>query len=141
MDNEPDKFDPIYSGQLTRNIQAFLQSRGEELQFKRTPEYLTNGAKLLKKTFGSDLGAYMCRQDDTRRFNKWTKGEDLPAAYESVGLVAAIEIVEILLGKLTARRAKEWMTTPSLYLAWELPLDLIREDAELVRRGALQLFL
>ena len=136
-----DKTEPIFKAAISRNIQKFLEARGESLELQRTPEYLTKGALLLKKTFGADLGAYMCRQDDTKRFNKWVKGLDLPLAYEAVGLLAAIEITEILLGKLSPKRAKEWMTTPCPYILHELPLDFIQMDSDLVRRAALQNFL
>jgi hypothetical protein len=133
--------EPIVQYQLTRNVKAFLEAKGENFDPTRRPEYLIEGATLLKKTFGSDLAAYMCRQDNTTRFKRWCRGTDLPANYESQGLVYAIEIAQILLGKLTPRRAKEWMTTPCQYLMNELPLDFVVEDPELVRRAALQLFL
>lgn len=138
---EKTQIDPVYRAQLTRTISAFLEARGEEVVQKRTPEYLTGGALLLKKTFGPHLASYMCRLDDTRRFNRWLKSVDLPATYEQVGLLSAIEIAETLLSKLSARNAKEWMVTPCRYLSDELPLDLIRSEPELVRRAALQLHL
>jgi|ERR1700694_41202 len=137
---QEEKSGPIYRSLLARNVKAFLEAKGESAEL-RTPEYLTNGAVLLKKTFGPHLAAYITRQEDVRRFNKWVKGEDLPAPYEAVGLIAAIEVTEILLGKLTPPRAKEWMTTPCSYILDNLPMDFIREDSDLVRRAALQNFL
>lgn len=128
----------IYVSSLAR---AFLKARGEKSELQRTPEYLTNGAKLLKKIYGSDLAAYLCRMDDTRRFNRWCRAQDLPEHYEAVGLLGAIEVTEILLGKLTPKKAKEWMITPCAYILYDLPMDFIREDLDLIRRAALQNFL
>ena len=136
-----DKKAPLMKGQVTRNIKAYLEARGEFFELQRTPEYMTNGAVVLKKTFGAELAAYICRQDDIKRFNKWVKGVDLPQPYEAVGLLAAIEVTEILLGKFTARRAKEWMLAPCAYILDNLPMDFMKEDSDLVRRAALQIFL
>lgn len=133
--------EPIQVTQLGRNVRAFLEAKGERVDLERTPEYLTNGANLLKKTYGVDMAAYLARQDDTRRFRKWVKGEDLPKPFEAVGLLAAIEITEILLGKLSPKKAKEWMITPCSYIIDNLPMDTIRDDADLVRQAALQVFL
>lgn len=133
-----ERVEPIYRSLLARNIKAFLEAKGQHVDLEMTPEYMTNGALLLKKTFGADLAAYMCRQDDTKRFNKWVKGLDLPQVYEAVGLLASIEITEILLGKFTATRAKEWMLTPCSYILDDMPMDMIRIDSDLVRRAALQ---
>lgn len=126
----------VYVSNLAK---ALLKSRGVELE--KTPEYLTEGAKLLKKTYGTHLAAYMCRLENVSRFNKWCKGEDLPQPYEAVGLISSIEITEILLGKLLPARAKEWMVTPCPYILDNLPMDFIREDYGLVKRAALQNFL
>ena len=139
--SEEQKIEPILKSQLSRNVRAFLEAKGEKVELEHTPDYLTEGANLLKKVYGVELAAFICRQDDVRRFKKWVKGEDLPKFYEATGLVAAIEITEILLGKLTPARAKEWMITPCSYIIYELPMDFIREDSELVRRAALQIFL
>jgi hypothetical protein len=133
--------EPIHVTQLGRNVRAFLEAKGESIELERTPEYLTNGANLLKKVYGIDLAAYLTRQDDTRRFRKWVKGVDLPKPFEAVGLLAAIEVTEILLGKFPPKRAKEWMMTPCSYIIDNLPMDILREDSELVRRAALQIFL
>ena len=135
-----DKVSPIYRSQLTRNLRAFLKAKGEEFDPARTPEYLTQGANLLKKTFGVHLAAYICNQTDIKRFNKWVKGQDLPEIFEAGGLLNAIEITEILLGKLNASQAKQWMLTPKEYILYELPMDVIRSDAELVRRAALMIY-
>lgn len=136
-----EKTGPIYRSLLARNIKAFLDVKGQHINPEATPEYMTNGAVMLKKTYGADLAAYMCRQDDTKRFNRWVKGLDLPQAYEAVGLLASIEVTEILLGKFVPTRAKEWMLTPCSYILDSLPMDFIREDPDLVRRAALQIFL
>lgn len=131
----------MYRSLMTRNVKAFLAAKGERAELEKTPEYMTEGAKLLKKVFGVDLAAYMCRQDETKRFNRWCRGNDLPRQYEAIGLLAAIEVVEILLGKLSPAQAREWMLAPCGYILDNLPMDFIRADAELVRRAALQNFL
>lgn len=131
--------EPIYQGQLVKNLKAFLKAKGEDFNLERTPEYLTNGANLLKKTYGVKMAAYICNQNDTKRFNKWVKGEDLPKTFEAGALLAAIEITEIILGKLKADQAKEWMMTPNEYIIGEFPMDMIRLDTELTRRAALRL--
>lgn len=125
----------IYVSSLAR---AFSKARGDKAELERTPEYLAGGARLLKSVYGSQLAAYLCRLEETRRFNRWCRAVDLPERYEAIGLLAAIETTEILLGKLTAKRAKEWMITPCAYILDNLPMDFIREDADLVRRAALQ---
>lgn len=133
--------EPIFQGQLTRNLKAFLKAKGEDFNLEKTPEYLTNGAILIKRTFGVKMGAYICNQNDTKRFNKWVKGEDLPQTFEVGSLLAAIEITEILLGKLQPKEAKEWMLTPNDYIIGEFPMDFMRTDPELTRRAALQLYI
>lgn len=137
-EDKNDKQESLYVSSLAK---AFLQARGQKAELERTPEYLTNGAKLLKKIYGSELAAYLCRLEDTRRFNRWCRAIDLPQQYEAVGLLAAIEVTEILLGKLSPKRAKEWMISPCPYILDNLPMDFLREDFGLVRRAALQSFL
>lgn len=141
MPTNDNPVDPIKVSQLNRNVRAFLEAKGDKTELERTPEYLTNGANLLKKTFGIDLAAFITRQDDTKRFRKWVKGEDLPKSFEAIGLLSAIEVTEILLGKFSPKRAKEWITTPCSYIIDNLPMDVLREDPELVRKAALQIFL
>lgn len=133
--------EPIYRSLLARNVKAFLEAKGETIDFENTPEYLTNGAKLLKKTFGAELAAYICRQEETKRFNRWCRGTDLPKQYESKNLLAAIEITEILLGNMSAKKALEWMISPCPYILDDLPMDYMRLDSDLVRKAALQNFL
>ena len=130
----------IFQGQLERNLRAFLKAKGQDFDLQKTPEYLKEGVALLKKTFGVKMAAYICGQNDTKRFSKWAKGEDLPQTFEAGGLLSAIEITEILLGKLDAKTAKQWMLTPNDYIIGEFPMDFIRLDPDLVRRAALQLF-
>lgn len=132
--------EPMYRTLLARNVRAFLEAKGGSVELENTPEYLTTGAKLLKKIYGLDLAAYICRQDDTKRFNRWCRGADLPKHYEAKGLLAAIEVTEILLGRFTAQRAMQWMITPCPYILDDLPMDYIRLDSDLVRRAALQNF-
>lgn len=129
----------IYQGQLVRNLRAFLKARGEEFNLEKTPEYLTHGANLLKRVYGVKLAAYLCRQNDTKRFSKWVKGEDLPQVYEAGGLLEAIEITGILLGRLSEYETKEWMKSPAEYLFYNLPMDFIRDVPDEVRRAALRL--
>ena len=135
-----DKVAPIYQGQLVRNLKGYLKARGEEFNLEKAPEYLTDGAKLLKKVYGIKLAAYLCRQNDTKRFSKWVKGEDLPKIYESGGLLDAIEITEILLGKLSEAETQRWMKSPCEYLFFNLPMDFIRDASDEVRNAALRLY-
>lgn len=138
---DEEKPEPIYRSLMVRNIKAFLEAKGQVANLEMTPEYMSEGAKLLKKVFGLELAAYMCRLDETRRFNRWCRGVDLPKQYEAAGLLDSIEIAEILLGKLPPVRAKEWMLAPCSYILDNLPMDFMREDSGLVRKAALQNFL
>ena len=129
----------VFQGQLTRNLKAFLKARGEEFNLEKTPEYLTHGVNMLKRVYGVKLAAYMCRLNETKRFSKWAKGEDLPQAYEAGALLEAIEITEILLGRLSEYEARDWMKSPCEYLFYNLPMDFIRDVPDEVRRAALRL--
>lgn len=131
----------VFRGQLERNLKAFLKAKGQEFDLQKTPEYFKEGANLLKKTYGVKMAAYICNQNDTKRFSKWVKGEDLPQTFEAGGLLSAIEVTEIILGKLSNSEAKNWMMTANSYIIGEFPMDFIRIDPELVRRAALQLYL
>lgn len=137
MTEEKEEVEPIYRSILARNVKAFLEAKGQKVDLENTPEYLTEGAKLLKKIYGLDLAAYISRQENTTRFKRWCRGTDLPKPYEK-GLLAAIEVTEILLGRLTAEKAREWMITSCSYILDDLPMDYMRLDPELVRRAALQ---
>ena len=136
-----DKVEPIFKAQLVRNLKAFLAAKGEDLDLTRTPEYLTQGVNLIKKVYGVKLGAFISGTNP-HRFGKWSKGNDLPSTFEAGSLLNAIEITEILLGKLSPPRAKEWMVSPHKYLFYMLPVDFMVEgDTEQVRNAALQLFI
>lgn len=133
--------EPVYRTLMARNMKAFLEAKGQHVDLENTPEYLSDGARLLKKVFGVYLGAFICRQDNITRFNRWCRGTDLPKHYEAAGLLAAIEIAEILLNRMTPQKAKLWMTTPCPYILDDLPMDYVRLDSDLVRKAALQNFL
>jgi len=140
-EEEKEAPEPIYRSLLARNVKAFLEAKGQKVDLEMTPEYMTNGAKLLKKIFGTDLAAYICNLDDTKRFNRWCRGADMPKQYEAKGLLAAIEIAEILLGNMSPERTLTWMISPCSYILDDLPMDYMRLDSDLVRKAALQNFL
>jgi hypothetical protein len=108
-----------------------------------TPEELAEKAKFLKKVLGPKLAAYVCKfetEEELKQFNKWTTGRVVPQDYERRALINAEEIVRILVRRLKYEGAVNWLTTPCPYLLYELPMDTIQEDPELVRKAALWIF-
>jgi hypothetical protein len=122
-------------------IKSVKKLLGKELP-DPTPEDLKADARFLKKVLGVKLAAYICRfqtENELKEFNKWVTGRVVPEHYSRKILIGATEIVKILISKMKNEEAVNWLTTPCPYLLYELPMDTIQEDPEMVRKAALWL--
>ena len=110
---------------------------GREVVKEPTPEELKEMAELLKKVFGVQMAAYLCKQENTTEFSRWVSGKAVPEHYAKNALMRATEVAKALIEKRTYKQAREWMLTPCDYLGRELPMDVILDDPEFVRKAAL----